>query len=341
MSLTATPAIESATGATAELFAQKAAGKVPNTFAAISSPQSRRIRMDRLAVMETFIRVVEAGSFSTAARHLNVGQPAVSKAIARLEEGLRTRLLLRSTRGLRPTEAGHNFYERARRAIEEADEAYLAARDAGAGFVGQLRVSACAAFASLHIIPRLPTFLAAHPGLSIDLILDDRALDIIEEGVDIALRIGELRGSAMSARKVGTSRCIVLGAPAYFERAGIPATPAELTGHAAVIHMQGGGESWSFRQGGSEVSVSASGRLRVSAVEGMRAAVLRGMGLAITSEWMFAPELASGAVRRVLAEWTLPMIDLWAVFPTGRMASARARAFAAFVEAELRDVNSL
>jgi DNA-binding transcriptional LysR family regulator len=141
--------------------------------------------MDRLAVMETFIRVVEAGSFSTAARHLNIGQPAVSKAIARLEEGLRTRLLLRSARGLRPTEAGHNFYERARRAIEEADGAYLAARDAGAGFVGQLRVSACAGFASLHIIPRLPTFLAAHPDLSIDLILDDRALDIIEEGVDI------------------------------------------------------------------------------------------------------------------------------------------------------------
>ena len=297
--------------------------------------------MDRLAVMETFIRVVEAGSFSAAARHLNVGQPAVSKAVAQLEARLRTRLLMRSTRGLMPTEAGQNFYQRARRAIEEADGADLAARGAGAGLMGQLRVSAAATFASLHIVPRLPIFLAAHPDLSIDLVLDDRAIDLIEEGVDLGLRLGELRDSSVTARKVATSRRVVVGAPAYFERAGIPKVPAELTGHAAVIYTQhGGGDTWSFRSGASDVSVSASGRLRVSAVEGMRAAVLGGIGLAITSEWMFAPELASGAVRTVLPEWTLPNVDLWAVFPTGRMASARARAFAAFVEAELRERHS-
>lgn len=294
--------------------------------------------MDRFTVMETFIRVVEAGSFSAAARHLNVGQPAVSKAIAQLEERLRTRLLLRSPRGLMPTEAGNNFYERARRAIEEAERADLAARGAGAGLMGQLRVSAAVTFASLHIVPRLPIFLAAHPDLSLDLILDDRAIDLIEEGVDVALRIGELPdSSSVTARKVATSRRVVLGAPAYFERAGIPKVPAELTGHAMVIYTQDGGSTWSFRQGTSEIAVSASGRLRVSAAEGMRAAVLGGMGLAITSEWMFAPEVASGAVRRVLPEWILPNADLWAVFPTGRMASARARAFAAFVEAELRE----
>ena len=294
--------------------------------------------MDRFTAMETFIRVVEAGSFSAAARHLNVGQPAVSKAIAQLEERLRTRLLLRSPRGLMPTEAGNNFYERARRAIEEAERADLAARGAGAGLMGQLRVSAAVTFASLHIVPRLPIFLAAHPDLSLDLVLDDRAIDLIVEGVDVALRIGELPdSSSVTARKVATSRRVVLGAPAYFERAGIPKVPAELTEHAMVIYTQDSGSTWSFRQGTSEIAVSASGRLRVSAAEGMRAAVLGGMGLAITSEWMFAPEVASGAVRRVLPEWILPNADLWAVFPTGRMASARARAFAAFVEAELRE----
>lgn len=294
--------------------------------------------MDRFTAMETFIRVVEAGSFSAAARHLNVGQPAVSKAIAQLEERLRTRLLLRSPRGLMPTEAGNNFYERARRAIEEAERADLAARGAGAGLMGQLRVSAAVTFASLHIVPRLPIFLAAHPDLSLDLILDDRAIDLIEEGVDVALRIGELPdSSSVTARKVTTSRRVVLGAPAYFERAGIPKVPAELTEHAMVIYTQDSGSTWSFRRGTSEIAVNASGRLRVSAAEGMRAAVLGGMGLAITSEWMFAPEVASGAVRRVLPEWILPNADLWAVFPTGRMASARARAFAAFVEAELRE----
>jgi DNA-binding transcriptional LysR family regulator len=299
------------------------------------------MNMDRLAAMETFVRVVDSRSFSAAARHLNVGQPAVSKSIAQLEERLGARLLLRSTRGLMPTEAGKSFYDRARRAIEEAEEAEHAARGACGGLVGRLRVSAPVTFASLHILPRLSVFLAAHSNLSIDLILDDREIDLIEEGVDVALRIGALRSSALTARKIATSRRQVVGAPAYFERAGIPTKPAELARHDVVIYTQDGtGDAWSFRQHDSEMTVSASGRLRVSAAEGLRAAVLGGLGLAITSEWMFARELATGAARTVLAEWTLPMIDLWSVFPTGRMASVKARAFAAFVEDEFHKFKS-
>jgi DNA-binding transcriptional LysR family regulator len=297
--------------------------------------------MDRLRLMETYIRVLETGSFSTAARHLNVGQSAVSKSIAQLEERLGVRLLMRSTRGLMPTEAGQNFFERARRAIEEADKADLAARGAGTDLVGRLRVSAGGTFSSLHLVPRLPAFLAAHPNLSIDLILDDRMIDLIEEGVDVALRVGTLRDSSLTVRKIATSRRLVLGTPAYFERAGIPSTPSELIGHAAVIYSQEAGcDSWCFRRGASEVPVSLSGRLRMSAAEGVRAAVLGGLGLAIASEWMFAPELASRAVCAVLTEWTLPTSGLWAVFPTGRMASAKARAFASFMEAELHQPHS-
>jgi DNA-binding transcriptional LysR family regulator len=293
--------------------------------------------MDRLAVMETFIRVVETGSFSAAARHLNIGQPAVSKCVAQLEDRLGVRLLMRSTRRLTATEAGQSFYERARRALEAADQADVAARGAGADLAGRLRVSAAVTFASLHVVPRLPAFLAAHPNLSIDLVLDDRQIDLIEEGVDMALRIGTLRDSSLTARKLAMSRRLVLGAPAYFERAGIPATPAELIGHTAVLYTRNrSSETWSFQQSGSEVPVRISSRLSISASEGVRAAVVGGMGFTIASEWMFAPELASGAVRPVLTEWTLPTSDLWAVFPTGRMASAKARAFAAFVEAELR-----
>lgn len=293
--------------------------------------------MDRLAVMETFVRVVETGSFSAAARHLNIGQPAVSKSIAHLENRLGVRLLARSTRRLKPTEAGWKFCERARRAIEEADEADLAARDTDAGLVGRLRVSAGVTFGKLHLVPLLPDFLAAHPNLSIDLILDDRTIDPIKEGIDVGLRFGPLPDSSLTARKVATSPRLVVGAPTYFERSGIPATPAELISHAAVIYTQdrGGSDTWSFRQGTSEMSVSISGRLRVSASEGLRAAVIGGMGLAITPQWTFAPELACGAVRMVLGEWTLPASDLWAVFPTGRLANAKARAFAAFVETEL------
>jgi len=293
--------------------------------------------MDRLATMETFIRVVDTHSFSSAARHLSVSQPAVSKAIAQLEDRLSTRLLLRSPRGLRPTEAGYRFYERARRAVEEAEGADLAARGHGVGLTGKLRVSIDTTVGLLHIIPRLPVFLTAHPDLSIDLILEDRAINLIEEGVDIALRTGELRDSSLIARKVAASRRVVVGSPAYFERAGIPKGPMELRDHATVIYTRDGGPTWRFRHCTSEVSVSASGRLRVTSAEGMRAAVLGGMGLAITAEWVFARELAAGAVQTVLAEWTLPDVDLWVVLPTGRQVCAKARTFAAFVEAELRD----
>ena len=146
--------------------------------------------MDRLTAMEVLVRVVETGSFSGAARLLRVGQPAVSKTIAQLEERLGVSLLLRSPRGLAPTEAGQNFYERAKRSIEEADEAELAARDAGAGLAGRLRFSSGITFGRLHIIPRLPLFLAAHPELTVEAILDDRPVDLIEEGVDVGFRMG-------------------------------------------------------------------------------------------------------------------------------------------------------
>src|SRR6266851_2379007 len=162
--------------------------------------------MDRLAAMEAFIRVVDAGSFSGAAKQLRVGQPAVSKTIAQLEERLGVRLLLRSTHGLTPTEAGRNFYERAKRSIEEAEEAELAARGAAATLSGRLRVSAPVTFARLHVVPHLPIFLAEHPALDVDVVLDDRDVDLIEAGIDVALRMGELGDSALTARKIGQSQ---------------------------------------------------------------------------------------------------------------------------------------
>lgn len=289
--------------------------------------------MDRLSAMETFVTVVEAGSFSGAARRLDIGQPAVSKTIAQLEDRLGVRLLLRSTRGLTPTEAGQNFYERARRSIEEADEADRAARGAGAGLSGPLRICASVTFSRLHILPHLGKFLAAHPNLSIDVVLDDRSIDLLEHGIDVALRLGTLSDSGMTARKIAQSRRVVLGTPAYFAKTPEPAIPADLINHQAIVYAQGsGGHTWAFRQGSTEVSVAVSGRLKVNAAEGVRAAVLADMGLAIASEWMFGPELENGSVKRVLEEWVLPPMDLWAVFPTGRMASAKARAFVAFVE---------
>ncbi|CAB3750119.1 LysR family transcriptional regulator [Paraburkholderia humisilvae] len=292
--------------------------------------------MDRLTAMETFVSVIEAGSFSGGARRLNVGQPAVSKSIAQLEERLGVRLVMRSTRGLTPTEAGQQYYERAKRAIEEIDEAELAARGSAAGLSGRLRICAAVTFARLHIVPKMKSFLTQHPELNVDVVLDDRNVDLLEEGIDVAFRMGALDDSSMTARKIGQSARFVVGTPAYFSAAGIPRTPAELASHQAIVYEQrGGGTAWSFRRGSSETAVAVGGRMRVTAAEGVRAAVLADLGVAVASAWMFAPELASGEVQAVLTDWALPPIDLWAVFPTGRMASAKARAFTAFVEATL------
>jgi DNA-binding transcriptional LysR family regulator len=308
----------------------------------IYDPFQRGIEMDRLAAMETFVRVVETGSFSGAARHLRVGQPAISKTVAQLEERLGVKLLTRSTRGLMPTEAGQNFYERAKRLIEEADEAELAARGAASGLTGRLRICAAVTFARIHIVPRLPNFLALHPDLDMEVVLDDRNIDLVQEGIDVALRMGRLPDSSLTARCIGRSKRVVVGTPAYFAAAGEPATPADLIAHQAIIYTQagGGGDVWAFRQGTSETAVTVKGRLRLTAAEGVRAAVLVGAGIALASEWMFAPELADGTVKAVLTDWELSPIELWAVFPAGRVATMKARTFVSFVEQALAGMES-
>ncbi|MFJ3486498.1 LysR family transcriptional regulator [Pseudomonas sp. NPDC090202] len=292
--------------------------------------------MDRLAAMETFVCAVETGSFSAAAKRLGVGQPAVSKTIAALEDSLGTRLLLRTTRGLTPTEAGQTYYEAARRAIDQADEADAAVRGIGAGFSGRLRVSAAVTFASLHVVPYLGPLLKQHPQLNIEVILDDRSVDLVEEGIDISLRMGVLEDSSMTARKIAQGRRRIIATPAYFQCHGVPQHPRDLQQHEAVIYNRnGGGDTWQLRQGDEVFTAATTGRLKVSAAEGMRAAVKANLGLAMASEWMFAPELASGEVITVLDDWQLPPIDLWAVFPAGRMVSSKARMFVDYVAALL------
>jgi DNA-binding transcriptional LysR family regulator len=299
--------------------------------------------MDRMTAMEAFVLVVDTGSFSAAARRLNVGQPAVSKLVAQLEEWLGVKLLVRTTRGLTATEAGLNYYERARRSIEEADEAELAARGAGTSLTGKLRVAAAVTFARIHLMPRLPEFLRRHSDLEVEVVLDDRNVDLVQEGIDVALRMGRLTDSRLTARRIGSGSHVVVGTPIYFARAGEPTAPGDLAAHEAVIYDQrGGGADWTFQRNGAEVAVTLKGRLRISAAEGVRAVVLANAGLAIASEWMFAPEIADRTVKVVLQDWELPRIDLWAVFPAGRAATAKARAFTQFVQEVMRfpiDVN--
>ncbi|HEY2464053.1 MAG TPA: LysR family transcriptional regulator [Steroidobacteraceae bacterium] len=297
--------------------------------------------MNRLAAMEVFVLVVETGSFSAAARQLDVGQPAISKTIAQLEARLGVQLLIRSTQSLTTTEAGQSFYERAKRVIQEAEEAEQAARGTSASLAGELRISAAVTFARLHLVPRLPRFLAEHPALAIRALLDDRNIDLIEHGIDVALRMGSLEDSSLVARKIAECPRLVVGTAAYFQKHGEPRLPEDLASHQAVIYeVRSGGDAWTFRRDSTVSSVTLDGRLRIAGAEGVREAVFAGIGLAVASEWMFAPELNGGSVRAVLEDWALPPMELWAVFPTGRRASAKARAFVAFLEETLPKMDS-
>ncbi|MDF7660813.1 LysR substrate-binding domain-containing protein [Erwiniaceae bacterium L1_54_6] len=287
--------------------------------------------MDRFQAMQMYVQVVDAGSFSAAARILDIGQPAVSKTIAQLEKHLEVRLLLRTTHGLTPTEAGQRFYERVRIALQQAEEAEMAARGADKGLSGILRVAAAPTFARLHVIPHLPEFMSQHPQLKIDIKLDDRPIDLVAEGIDICLRMGTLQDSGAVARKLATSQRSVLATKGYLSRYGYPKHPSELSQHEALVFSQLN-DTWQFSRGNEVENVVLKGRLHLSAAEGVRAAVLAHMGITVASDWMFSQEIADGTVERLVSDWTLPDIDLWAVFPGGRMATAKARQFAAFVE---------
>jgi DNA-binding transcriptional LysR family regulator len=288
--------------------------------------------VDRLHAMQVFLRVVETGSFSAAARDLRMGQPSVSKTVAALETRLGVRLLNRSSRQLQATEAGQAFYERAKRALAEADEADTAARGLGAGLVGRLRVCAPVTFGRLHVAPKLGQFLEAHPKLRLELVMDDRRIDLLEENIDVALRLGVLADSSLTARKLATEARLIVASPAYLARRGTPQTPSELVAHEAVVYSLQAADEWRLKRGSTEISVKVPSRIAFTAAEGFRAGILAGLGLAIAPRWMMSPELEAGELVPLLSDWSLPPIDLWAIYPAGRMPTAKARTFVDWFE---------
>lgn len=289
--------------------------------------------MGRLRDMEIFVRVLERGSFSDAARDLKIGQPAISKTLAGLEERLGVRLLVRSTRRLRPTEAGAAFYKRAVRAIAEANEAEMAARGAGGGLEGRLRVCLPVTFGRLHVVPKLGGFLHLHPKIQLEVVMDDRKKDLVAENIDVALRLDVFADSALVGRKLAQGPRLVMASQAYLERKGVPKNPGDLSEHEGIVYNQSsGGEDWVFRRGASETKVRIPARLTFTAAEGVRTAVIAGLGFTVSSRWMFAPELQSGEIVPLLKEWRLPSIDLWVIYPSGQLASTKARAFVKWFE---------
>ena len=293
---------------------------------------------DRLFALKLFMRVARTGSFSRAGRELGLRQSSASRMIATLERELGTALLTRTTRAVVLTEAGGEYLARIEPILEELDEAEHAMRETGE-LRGKLRVGMPPSVALREVIPRLPTFMERHPHLQIDLVTGDQAPDFIREGIDVALRLGVLRDSTATVQLVGTNPRIIAASPAYLQRAGIPASPADLAGHPIIMGPVGATTgAWSFERDGKTVSFRAEGRLTINLNEGATAAAVAGLGIISTGLWGCRAELASGALVRILEDWRMAPAQVHAVFPAGRAAKRAARVFVDYLIGEFRRV---
>lgn len=288
---------------------------------------------DRLQELAVFARVADSGSFSRAARELGLSQPSVSRIVGELETRLGVKLLLRTTRRVTPTDAGLAFLERAKQVMADLDEAEHVARGVDS-LHGLIRIVMPVTFGLREAIPRLAPFLEAHPQLRLDINMSDERQDLIAEGADVALRLGELRDSSFGARKLATFDRIIVAARRYVDRHGAPSTPADLASHACVLGPRLSAQRhWTFSRDGKAVSVELDDRVRVSTGEGMMACIRAGMGIGMASAVMCGEELAAGTVVRLLADYDLPPVTAHAVFPGGPRPSAKVRALVDFLAA--------
>jgi LysR family transcriptional regulator for bpeEF and oprC len=290
--------------------------------------------MDKLDAMRTFVRVVESGSFSQAARDLNVSQPTVSKQLAALEARLGTQLLARNSRTLAVTPAGQDYYEDTLRILQDldfAEERVAVGQSAPSGLV---RVTLSPAFGRMLVIPRLAAFREAFPDVSVEMEVSGRHIDLIEEGMDVAIRIGRLSDSALVARRIGDMRMITLASAGYLSRHGTPKTLDELSHHQRIGYVyQGNIVGWGFDVDGRQVTVDGGGAFRTNDAEHVRGAVLAGLGIAHHASWLFTDVLASGEVVRVLDEYAPPTFPINAVTAAGRRMPSRVRHFIEFLAA--------
>ncbi len=293
--------------------------------------------MDRLGLMALFARVVETGSFSRAATELGLTQPTASKRIATLERRLGVRLLERSTRRLKPTAAGREFHARCRRLVQEAEEIESSVRGGARAAAGRIRVACPMAFGQMYVVPIVIRFLAAHPEASVDLVMNDRFVDLVEEGVDLAIRLANLEDSGLHARPLAEAPRALVAAPAYLRAKGVPKAPADLESHRFIVYAYFDAPErieLLGPAGGAEARVSAS--LRVNNAEAMRAAAVAGLGIAPLPVWCVAGELARGTLRVVLADWSLPANRVQMVYASARYVPTRVQRFMDFLAAELK-----
>ncbi|MBB6189154.1 LysR family transcriptional regulator [Rhodanobacter sp. MP7CTX1] len=291
---------------------------------------------DKLLALRLFVRVARTGSFSAAARELDLSQPSVSRIIAALEEDVGAALVTRTTRAVTLTDVGNDYLIRVEAilsSLEEADHTARGSRE----LRGSLRVAMPASFGVREIIPLMPGFLAHHPELNVSLLMSDQRQDTIKEGVDVALRLGELADSSATARVIGRTQRLIAASPTYLTSRGTPQTPADLAAHAAIVGPAGtNAGTWSFQKDGQSVSVRINSRLTVSFNEAAVAAAVAGIGVVTTSLWGCRAELASGSLIQLLPDWKMGEIEVHGMFTPGRRPKPSARALVEYLIAELR-----
>jgi DNA-binding transcriptional LysR family regulator len=293
--------------------------------------------MDRITGIQLFIRVVETGSFSKASADLGITQPTATKHVAALEERLGTRLLHRSTRGVTPTEAGAVYYDKCKTIQRELEEADNLAALLQARLGGQLRISTSVAFGRRVLTPLALRFMREHPEIAIDLSFDDRYVNLVEQGVDLAVRMGRLADSTLGARYLGVNPWVLAAAPGYLARAGTPASPQALADHACLVYSSvQGDDRWQFTApDGEALSVSVKGPLRSNNLSAVLAACRAGMGLAVLPWYVARESVADGVVVPLLEHYTLPSQEVHAVFPSPKLVPAKVKTFIDYLKQAL------
>lgn len=295
--------------------------------------------MDRLDAMQVFVRVVETGSFSKAASEFQTTQPTVTKQVAALEARLKVRLLNRNTRGVSLSEPGALFYERCKQLLQDAESAEQAARAAQSEAQGTLRIGTSVAFGRRAVVPLTLEFMALHPQIRVDLSFEDRYVDLIAQGIDVALRMGKLADSSLGARYLGNNPWTVVASPRHLKTAGTPKRPADLARHNALVYSSVQGDDvWHFTGARSErLAVNVKGRLRSNNLSAVLAACREGLGVAALPRYVAAESLRTGKVIEVLKDFALPDQELHAVFPSPRQVPAKVLAFVSFAQGKFVD----
>ncbi|MDE2147650.1 MAG: LysR family transcriptional regulator [Burkholderiales bacterium] len=293
--------------------------------------------MDRIQALRLFVRVVDLGSFSKAAAELGIGQPAATKQVARLEAQLGSRLLHRSTHGVTPTEIGQLYVEKCRLITQHVDEAASVAALMQSQLQGGLRIGSSVAFGRRVLVPLVMRFMQLHPGLQVELTFEDRVVDLVEQGIDVAVRMGRLADSTLGARYLGINPWVVVASPAYLARRGTPRTPADLAGHDALVYSTVQGDARWLLTGpdGQLQATPVRGLLRSNNLSALLAAARGDMGLAALPCYVAHDAVRAGAVQPVLGGWSLPSQEIHAVFPSPRQLPAKVAGFVDWLQAQL------